>query len=160
MSPIIFITSANKHLYDTWFSKAVTDETVWPYLSFQKRTSALTVENDDWNHSIFMDESCNAVLEWIPSRSNGMHDASVSLWSLTGAHQRQAAGQLASALPAIAKRYGVAFVGAACHASNENSVRILTKRFGEPWGRCPANAWNGKIGSFEDSLHFRARLGP
>lgn len=157
MTDIQIISAANKHMYDAWFAKAIVDDDVWPYLSFHKRASALTIENDDWNHVIIMNGDGTAVLEWTQHRSNGMHDASVALWALSGPRQALAAGRLAAAIPTMARRYGVAYVSAACHASNASSVRILTKRFGEPWGRCPSNAWNGLLGEFEDTLHFRVR---
>lgn len=151
----IIISDANKGLYEAWFAKALADDAVWPYMTFDKLTEIKKIENGDWVSVILMDDTQNAVLSWSQDRDNGMHSASISLWSLNGTRRAVSAGHLCQLLPSLARRYGVSYIDAACHASNDASKAILTKRFGQPWGVKPDGAWNGLIGRFEDSLHFR-----
>lgn len=149
------ITTTNKALCEEWFSRALADDTVWPFMSFDKRTTSAEVIDDDWNRLTLMDSSQNALLEWFNDRGNGLHSAKIEIWSLRGPKKQIAAGRLLSAIPHLVRRYGVSYIDAACHASNRESAYILTNRFGAPWGRKPSNAWNGLTGVFEDSLHFR-----
>jgi hypothetical protein len=151
----IVISEANKSKYETWFSRAIADDAVWPYLSFDKWVEMKKVDNGDWARVVLMDDSENALLVWTQDRDSGNHSANVCLWSLSGPSQRMAAGKLCLSLDGLARRYGVSFVDAACHASNDNSLHILERRFGSPWGVKPRGAWNGKLGVFEDSVHFR-----
>jgi len=153
---LIFVGASNKDVYETWFAKALADDGVWPYMSFDKRWVPNTVDSDDWDRLLILDDSKTALLRWTNDRSNGLHDASLSLWALSGPQKRIAAGRLASLIPMLARRYGVSFVEAACHASNVDSIRLMTRRLGQPWGRKVAAGWNGMTGHFEDTLHFRA----
>lgn len=152
------LTSSHRDVFDAWFTKATQDDGVWPYISFDRRTSISPPENDDWDRVYLMSDDRRALLRFTPDRANGMHDASVAIWSLSGPMKHLAAGAVLAELATLARRYGVRYLSAACHISNIDSRNILSKRFGPPWGRCPENGWNGKLGSFEDTLHFRKRV--
>ncbi len=156
---MILITESNKSALETWYARAMADDSVWPFMSFGKWATFAKVGRDDWSEVVVMDDSQNAVLEWTHDRASGMHSASVCLWSLSGTKQAISAGRLCQAMDGLAKRYGVSWIDAACHESNSKSRYILDERFGQPWGRKPDGAWNGKTGAFEYSLHYRVFVG-
>jgi hypothetical protein len=149
------ITTANSGDYYAWFARAAMDPTVWPFTTFNKWYPGQKIEDDDWSKVIVMDDTGSGVLEWHLERANGLHSATVNLWVLNIRARRLVAAALLSEVPALARRYGVTWIDASCHESNELCLSLLTKHFGEPWGRKPGGAWNGRNGQFETSMHFR-----
>jgi len=152
------LTSATRHMFDAWYAKAVNDETVWPYMTGDSRTTLEFSGDDDWDRVRYMDPTGSGLLSWSNDRQCPLQTSSVNLWVLDVPRKRIIAGRLAAMIPELVFRYGTGAIDSMCHASNHDSYKILSRRLGEPWGRKPNGAWNGKLGRHEDSLHFRKIL--
>lgn len=150
------ITTANAADYLAWYAKALRDDSVWPHMSYEKRWCAHKVEDDDWHRLIVMDDHGMGCGRLSPDR--GSPDVSISLWVLKCEMRPVIAACLLKDMIGLCPRYGVEWVEASCHESNDDSRRLLTKILGSPWGFKPAAAWNGLKGYYEDSIHFRAKV--
>lgn len=159
MTAIFQVTKFTQHRLDEWQHKAFLDHTVWPYMAFDPHRPALSSnDGDDWKDVYLMDEDCKGVLQFCPDRGRGNNDATISVWVLNFPDKHRISGHLLRHVQSLTRRFGVNFLRASCHASNIDSEKILRRRFGNPWGICPSNAWNGLTGKWEESLHFKVSV--
>jgi hypothetical protein len=158
MTKIFQITKHTQSMLDEWQHKARLDEAVWPYLSFTPRYEYKSADSgDDWEDIFIMDERGVGLLQFSPDRNRNNHEATVSMWVLSDPAKKLIAGRLFQQIPVLADRLGVTFIQANCHKTNNDSQYLLRRRFGAPWGVCEQHAWNGKLGKWEASVHFRIR---
>lgn len=155
----IQITKSTQNLLDEWRQAATTDPTVWPFLNFDPHSPSMNCDDgDDWNRVFLMDDSGKGLLRFSPDRGRGNRDAALSIWVLNCRSKKRIAGFLMSNVAGLCRRYGVKFLRAACHESNSDSEKILRRRFGDPCGVDRENGWNGLVGRWESTLHFRASV--
>lgn len=66
-----------------------------------------------------------------------------------------AAGRGLLALQKMIEKYRPRAVNTSVQCSNEKSLKINRKLFGEPWGKEPNVAWNPATSQYEDVYYFR-----
>lgn len=138
---------------DKFFRWAIEDPDIYPYLSVDRYTGRDIVEEDDWKSLSFISECGKCYLRIVFDRCAGL-DIKVALYSKSPI----LAGRAIEHLKKIIPRYKPRAINSIVHGSNEKSIRIHKKIFGEPWGIEPSVAWNMGTGQYDDLLHFRLFL--
>lgn len=141
---------ATKEDVDTFMSKAILDENIYPYMSINKYFGTFDIPDDDWS-GLLITNTEKSFLCKVSIRRVDELGMSVSLYAITP----YSAGKGLVAINELIRRYKPRYVDTLVHSSNEKSIRLNIKLLGEPWGREPMGAWNPKLGEYEDLLYFR-----
>lgn len=133
--------------------KHLNNPKIYPYLSTSTTFSFRDLRSDDWAGLCFVSEDLNCMLEVNFDRSRGM-EFSVCLFSTTPFK----AGKAILIVKDLIKRYNPRAINSVVHHSNELSLRLHRKFFGDPWGTEEKYAWNSLRGEYEDLHYFRKLL--
>jgi hypothetical protein len=138
---------------DNFMNKAMLDKEIYPYLSTTKTVSEITAQKTDWNYIYMVSENLSCLLKVTIDRPRD-NEFSVSLYSKSAFQ----AGKCIAIIKDLVKRYQPRAINSLVHASNEKSLHLHKKIYGEPWGIEKSVAWNSLKGEYEDLYCFRMIL--
>jgi hypothetical protein len=115
------------------------------------RTSAGT---DDWEDICFITEDLKSAISYTIYRSKE-NTLEIAIYAMNA---KAASRLIKETLDKVIKMYNPKALTSFCHSSNKKSIRINTKRLGEPWGIEPQGAWNIVEGRWEDKIYFKKIL--
>lgn len=152
------VTPASFTLLQEWYASALVHPTVSRFLSMSKfiEIPESSAYASDWQRVGFLSASGQTFLRANIERDGG-EDLSISLWSMAdGMRKKMEAGRAVLFVrDVLLRNYRPRTLSAAVHGSNENSLRLMSHVFGEPWGIRPASAWDRGIGSMVDMHCFQ-----
>lgn len=144
---------ATKEDISGFMAKAILNPDIYPYLTVTKHLGNREPDDTDWHSITFVDNELDVYGKIDINRAcdNGFN---VSLYG-TNPYK---VGRAFKFIEDLIRRYDPMYIETVVHASNEKSIKINKKIFGEPWGVEPKGAWNMLKGEYEDLLHFRKNL--
>jgi hypothetical protein len=154
---MIRITPSTFSRLQEWHDAAVATPSVWRFMATSKFIDQPRPEDyaSDWSRIAFISDSGLTVLRAVIDRETD--DYSIGLWSLAdGMRKRVEVGRACVMLRnVVLPAYGARTISTVVHATNEASLRIMGRIFGEPWGIEPLAGWDRGSGRMVDVHHFR-----
>lgn len=153
---ILTLLKGDEDIYRKWQRAALADDTVWPWLGRNQHFEFWDLRDNDWLQTLLMDSTETAILRLNTDRTGNSIDCGI--WSLNRSEQQSAVASLLALVPGYCLRYGKEYIDGGCHATNEPSVRLHRKIFGEACGRFEKSRWDALRGEWVDGLSYRARI--
>lgn len=140
---------ATQEEVDKFFSWAVNDPEIYPYLSVNKRIFRREVPKDDWDGFMFISDCGKCFMHISLNRTRDI-EFDIAIWSKSPYQ----VGRCIYIIKELIKRYKPIRLCSCCHASNKRSLNLHHKLIGKEWGIDPLGAWNMGTGEYEDLYHF------
>lgn len=139
---------------DDWFEKAANDPEIRRWLSPKSFLLPPKIGKDTWDAMHFMHGEALVTLKFDRAKL----EAQVAMYNSTSIADGAAA--LNDAFQIGYKSGPWRILRSACCVTNERSMKLNRKVFGDPWGISSLSAWDAGLGEWVDEAHFeRVREG-
>ena len=138
---------------DEFMSKYAADPEIFPYLAVSQHWHHWKEHKDDWSEIMMINDSLTCILT-ITLERDKENAMKIGLYSKNAF----SAGRAIKTVKQLITRYNPKCISSSVHESNDRSVVLNTKIFGEPWGVEPCGAWNGSTGEWEGLVKFKKIL--
>ena len=139
----------NQSVLDEWFAKVANNPNTRRWLSPRTHMTPPTIEENSWSVLHFLVGDALVTLKL----DRAIMEATVVMYN---------SGTIADGAAALDEAYRIGYkagpwraLRAACCVTNERSMKLNTKVFGEPWGISARSAWDAGLGQFVDEAHYR-----
>lgn len=141
-----------------WYARAINSD-IAGYLSTSLHWAYPTEASGNWDNTFLMTDNNLGLAMVYPDRQSSNQTVTVSLWVLGSSwQQRYTAARLGEHALRACSAYGANYLELTCHASNAPSLALCERLCGTPISRRVEAAWNSTLGTWEDSILFRAKL--
>jgi hypothetical protein len=153
---MIQLTTKDQPILNEWYSKAVNDPTVRPFLSLSNYSQELVIQPNDWETTYFMDEAYQTLLSVFHNR----YERSVAITLFTLSSKSSKPSSSSKALRFIAKQlpllYDLQHISFVISAENKEWLAAVQKRFlVYQWGIEPLSAYHSITRMFHGTHKFK-----
>lgn len=134
---------------DSWFEKTVNDPNTRRWLQPKTFMTPPKVENNTWEALHFLVGHALVSLKF----DRALLEAAAVMYN---------SGSAADGAVALQEAYEIGYksgpwraLRSACCVTNDRSMKLNHKVFGEPWGISAKSAWDAGLGEWVDEAHFR-----
>ena len=143
----MLVTRQNK--LDNWFEIAANKPNIRRWLSPKSFLNPPTLGKNTWDAMHFLVGEALVTLRFDRSRM----EAEVAMYN---------SGTIADGAAALNESYEIGYksgpwraLRSACCVTNDRSMKLNKKVFGEPWGISTKSAWDAGLGEWVNEAHFR-----
>jgi hypothetical protein len=134
---------------DDWFEVAANDPDIRRWLSPKSFLIPPVLGKNSWDAMHFMIGEALVILSFDRSRL----EAKIAMYN---------SGTIADGALALNESFVIGYksgpwraLRSACCVTNQRSLKLNTRVFGEPWGISTKSAWDAGLGEWVDEAHFR-----
>jgi hypothetical protein len=134
---------------DQWFEKAANNPHTRRWLSPRAHMTPPTIEENTWAVMHFLVGDALVTLRL----DRALMEASIVMYN---------SGTIVEGAAALDEAYQIGYksgpwraLRSACCVTNERSMKLNRKVFGEPWGISEKSAWDAGLAEWVDEAHFR-----
>ena len=134
---------------DDWFAKTANNPTTRRWLSPKTHMTPPTIAENTWSVLHFMVGDALVTLRL----ERATMEAQIVMYN---------SGTVADGALALDEAYKIGFksgpwraLRSACCVTNERSMKLNRKIFGDPWGISAKSAWDAGLGDWVDEAHYR-----
>ena len=142
------LVTKQSHL-DDWFERAVQDPQTRRWMSPRAVLIPPKVGKDTWDAMHFLVNDALVSLRF----DRAVMEASIAMYNC---------GKVADGAAALEEALQIGYKSAlwralrsACCVTNERSMKVNKKVFGEPWGISERSAWDAGLSEWVDEAHYR-----
>ncbi len=145
--------AAKQSQLDDWYETAANNSNIRRWLSPKVFLTPPRLGKDTWEAMHFLIGEAQVTLRFDRSRL----EAEVAMYN---------SGNVADGAAALNEAYEIGYksgpwraLRSACCVTNQRSVKLNRKVFGEPWGISTDSAWDAGLGEWVDEAHYRRMRG-